>query len=138
MSDGSDPDQDNTPTNGTSKVHAGASPTPAALFTLLWDALVDLLGTASTAALLRRATHRASRVSPELAEVQVVREGLDYRYALPSAWYVRSAADRALRRLVAELLPVLAELTGPVAERHLAQVRALREGGIVPVPEERR
>ena len=136
MGDESDPDK--TPTNGAAKVHAGASPSPAALFTLLWDALVDLLGTASTAALLRRAAHRANRVGPELGEVQVVREGLEYRYTLPSAWYVPgSAADRALRRLVAELLPVLAELTGPVAERHLARVRALREGGIVPAPEER-
>src|SRR5579864_4385133 len=103
MGDESDPDK--TPTNGTSKVHAGASTSPAALFTLLWDALVDLLGTASTAALLRRAAHRANRAHPELGEVevQVVREGLEYRYTLPGAWQVPGpAADRALRRLVAE------------------------------------
>ena len=137
MGDGSD--QDQTPTNGTSKVQAGASPSPAALFTLLWDALVDLLGTAATAALLRRAAHRANQVSPELGEVHVMREGLVYRYTLPGAWYVPgAAADRALRRLVAELLPMLAELTGPVAERHLARVQELREGGIVSVPEERK
>jgi hypothetical protein len=136
MGDGSN--RIKTPANGTAKVHAGPSPSAAALFTLLWDALADLLGTAATAALLRRAAQRANRANPELAEVYVVREGLEYRYSLPSAWQAPCApADRAFRHLVAVLLPVLAELTGPIAARRLAQVPELREGGIVPAQEER-
>jgi hypothetical protein len=136
MGDGSD--QDKTPAKGTPKVHTAASPSASALFTLLWDALSDLLGTAATAALVRRAAQRANRLNPELAEVYVVREGLEYRYSVPGAWHVPSGVgDRALRQLVAELMPVLAQLTGPVAARHLAQVRELRETGIVPAQEER-
>jgi hypothetical protein len=136
MGDGSN--EDKTPPNGTAKASSAGPLSAAALFTLLWDALVDLLGTAATAALLRRAAQRAHRLNPELAEVYVIREGLDYRYSLPGAWHVPAgAADRAFRQLVGELMPVLAELTGPVAARHLARVPELREGGIVPMQEER-
>jgi hypothetical protein len=136
MRDGSH--EKKTPPNGTPKPSPTASPSPAVLFTLLWDALVDLLGTAATAALLRRAAQHANRDNPGLADVYVVREGLDYRYSLPGAWHVPTdAADRAFRQLVAALMPVLAELTGPVAARHLARVRELREGGIVPLQEGR-
>ena len=116
---------------------AGVELTAAALFTLLWDALADLLGTAATATLVRRATRRAALHDPELAGVAIVRESVEYRYSLPSTWQDRTAvAQRALHHLVEELLPLLVELTGPVAVRHLAQIPELRERGIIPPPEE--
>ena len=116
---------------------AGAGPTSAALFTLLWNALADLLGTAATATILRRAARRATARSPELAEVTIVRESSEYRYTLPSAWSEGAGdADRALRLLIAELVPLLVELTGPVAVRHLARNPELRERGFIPPQEE--
>jgi hypothetical protein len=129
--------QDTTSTNGTAKAHPGVSLPVAALFTLLWDALADHNGTAATAVIVRRAARRATGDFPELAELAVVREGLDYRYALPAAWHAPTdGAPEALRRLVAEVLPLLAELTGSVAARHLAQVRELCDAGLIPPPEE--
>ena len=136
MGDGSN--EEKTQPNGMIRASSSATPSAAALFSLLWDALVDLLGTAATAALLRRAAQSACRVNPELAEVYVTREGLDYRYSLPGGWHAPAgAADRAFRQLVAELMPVLAELAGPVAARHLARVPELCERGVVLTEEER-
>lgn len=125
-------------TNGASKREdASAQPSAAALFASLWDALADLLGTSASAILLRRAARRATGRCPELAEVVVVREGLEYRYALPTAWNEGVGGPHlALQHLVGELLPLLANLTGPVAIRHLAQIRDLREHGIIPRQEE--
>jgi hypothetical protein len=129
---GDSADRKTKPTNGIATARSSASLSVAALFAVLWDALADLLGTGATAILLRRATLRAAPDSPELAELAVVRDGLDYRYSLPAAWHAATDTPHALRRLVAELLPLLAELTGPVAGRHLAQVRELRDGGLLP------
>jgi hypothetical protein len=121
---------------GRSHGHAGAELSAAALFTLLWDALADLLGTAATAVVLRRAVRRATPRSPELAELSIVREDLGYRYALPSAWNGRDGGSQAaLGHLVAELLPLLVELAGPLVVRHLAQIPELRERGIIPPQE---
>ena len=122
----------------------GAGLSAAALFTLLWEGLADVLGTAATAVLVRRAARRAAPRNPELAELAISRENLEYRFTLPRAWTERAdaanaaaAADaHALRELVGELRPLLVELTGPVVVRRLAQIPALRERGIVPSGEE--
>lgn len=109
----------------------------AALFELAWDALADLLGTAAVAVLVRRAANRAVPHHPELAALVVVRENQAYRYTLPEAWHeCGDGTHGALRRLVAELLVLLAELTGPVGLRHLARIGELRERGIVPARED--
>jgi len=109
----------------------------AALFTLLWDALADLLGTAAAATLVRRAARRAAPRDPELTQVAIVRENLEYRYTLPPAWDDwTGGTQRALQHLVEELLQPLVELTGPLEVNHLAQIPALRERGIIPPQEE--
>ncbi len=115
------------------------SSSPTALFKLLWEALVDLLGSAATAALLRRASRRAMAQAPELGELIIVREDLDYRYKLPHAWGDAAAEEtpHGLRQLMLELVPLLIELTGPVVLCHLAQIPELRERGLVPAREER-
>ncbi len=59
-------------------------PTTSILFTILWDALADLLGTAATATLLKGAARRAAARSPELAGLVIKRDGLIYRYTCPS------------------------------------------------------
>ena len=125
---------------------ASAGLSSAALFGLLWDALADLLGTAATATHLRRALRRAASSNKELAKVAIARENLEYRYTLPTTWndWTKPLSSErphdtqaALRDLVAELLPLLEELTGPIVVRHLAQIPELRERGILPPQEER-
>ncbi len=82
----------------------GSEISVAALFTILWDALADLLGTAATATLLKRAAHRAVARSPELAGLVIKRDGLIYRYTCPSNWNGRSGGTPpALRDLIGEL-----------------------------------
>ena len=123
------------PPNGAA---AGADLSSADLFTLLWDSLSDILGTAATATLLRRAARRAVPRCPELGELGIVREKLEYRTTLPSAW--ADGVDdtpRGLRELVSELRPLLVELTGPVVFRRLERIPELRARGIIsPLEEE--
>ena len=117
---------------------AGAELSVAALFTLLWEALADVLGTAATATLLRRAARRASPRYPELTELAISREKLEYRYTLPPAWAGRAdGTPLALRELVGELRPLLVELTGPVVVRRLERIPELRKRGIISPQEEK-
>ncbi len=105
----------------------------AELFQQLWEEVADLVGTAATAALLRRGLKRASAKQPELAALVLRREGLEYAWALPAAWHDpgRRDAVEQLRRLVKDdLHPVFRELTGPVIARRLAQVPELVEAGL--------
>jgi hypothetical protein len=107
------------------------------LFAMLWEALSDVLGTSATAALLRRAARGATVRYPELDALVIVREDLEYRYAVPGAWDDRSGrTSPALRALVQELRPLLVEMTGAVVVSHLARIPELRERGLVFVPEE--
>ena len=66
----------------------------AALFAIVWDALAEVLGTAATAAIVRRAAGRAATDSPELVDVVIRREKLEYRYTLPHAWSQRPGRRR--------------------------------------------
>ena len=98
----------------------------AELFELLWETLVDVLGTAAAATLLRRAIKRT------MSQVAVVRKGPDYEYCLPETWWQpgNEEALTALRVMVAELRVLLIELTGPVVVRRLARLASFRKLGI--------
>ena len=110
---------------------AGAGASVSALFTVLWDALADLLGTAATATLLKRAARRASARSPELSKLAIERKDLGYRYTCPPAWSETLPSSlAALRDLVGELRPLLIEMTGQLVVRHLEQIVELRERGL--------
>jgi hypothetical protein len=107
---------------------AAAELSAATRFTMLWEALADVLGTAATATVLRRAARRAAPRCPELAELAIQRANLEYLYTVPSAWKdPAEGTPPALRELVAELRPILIELTGQVVMRHLEQSPELRE-----------
>jgi hypothetical protein len=110
------------------------SPTLSAheLFDLLWETMADILGTAATATLLRRAAKRGAASDGSLAQVSIGQEGLTYRYTLPSTWQQTAdpQAMDALRILGQELRPLLLEMTGPVVLRRLGQVHALHAAGI--------
>jgi hypothetical protein len=125
--------------NGRPTGYAGAELSVAALFTILWDALADLLGTAATATLLKRAAYRAVARSPELAGLVIRRDGLIYRYSCPPAWNDKSeGTPLALRELVGELRPLLVEMTGQIVIRHLEQILELRERDLFALQEERK
>jgi hypothetical protein len=109
----------------------------AALFAIVWDALAEVLGTAATAAIVRRAAGRAAPGSPELVDVVIRREKLEYRYTLPHAWsHPASAAAPekrapiAFRALVAEIGRLLVDLTGTVVVGRLEQIPELRAHGL--------
>jgi len=116
---------------------AGARLCAALLFNMLWEALADVLGTAATATLLRRAARRALPRCPQLGELTIERENLEYRYRLPGAWEdPDKILPPALRELVGELRSLLVELTGPVVLRHLEGVPELRDWLISPPTQE--
>jgi hypothetical protein len=104
----------------------------AELFDLLWGSLADMLGTAATATLLRRAIKQAASQTSWSEPVVVIRNGLDYEYRLPEAWKQpgNEKALGALRVVAAELRVLLVELTGPVVVRRLARLAPFREQGI--------
>jgi hypothetical protein len=117
---------------------AGAELSVSALFTILWDALADLLGTAATATLLKRAARRAQARSPELAELAIQRQGLAYSYTCPPSWSGRSTGTPpALRDLIGELRPLLIEMTGQLVIQSLEQILELR-ALLLPEPQEER
>jgi hypothetical protein len=102
------------------------------LFTILWTALADVLGTAAAATLLRRAAQRAVPHWPELAGLAITRERLEYRYSLPVTWRDPSVdPPRALCELARELCALLVDLTGPVIVNRLAQIPELGSRGVI-------
>ena len=104
----------------------------AALFKLIWDSVADVLGTTAAATLLRRAAQRAMPRSPELGEFAILRIDTGYTYTLPRALVGKlEHTPVALRELVVELRPLLAELTGQVVVRRIEQIPGLRERGIL-------
>ena len=81
------------------------------------------------------------RSSPELVDLVICRENLEYRYTLPHAWSQRQAASGERRQsrsaaLVAEIGRLLVELTGTVVVGRLEQIPELRARGLVWRPEE--
>lgn len=110
-------------------------PSAAALFGLIWCRLATVLGTPATATLLRRAVRGAAqkRQDLDLSRVTIVREEVEYHYALPEAWHTNAEEPRAALRFVVrdQLLPLLGELAGPVGTRLLDRVPELRRSGLV-------
>jgi hypothetical protein len=119
--------------------NVGADPSGEQLFSLIWEALADLLGTATAAVLVRRAARRGAGVSPELAELEISIGGLEYRYTVPRAWTEGAGeTPTGLRTLIGELLPLLLELTGRIAIHRLERIPELRVRRLLaPRPGER-
>jgi hypothetical protein len=110
----------------------GIETSAAALFAIVWDSLAELLGTAAVAAIVRRAAKRAAVERPELVDLVILREELEYRYKLPHAWSQKAErAPIALHALVAEIGRLLTELTGTVVIHRLEQIPELRASGLV-------
>lgn len=104
----------------------------AELFDLLWESLADILGTAATATLVRRALKQVASQTSWSEPVIVTRNGLEYEYRLPETWKHpgNEEAVGALRVLAAELRVLLVELTGAVVVARLGRLAAFRKSGI--------
>jgi hypothetical protein len=98
----------------------------SALFRLVWVALVDLLGSAATAALVNRAARRAKVHSPELASLAITRIDQEYGYELPPSFERTQGLSVPLRNLLAALRALLVEQTGMVALQRLGRVPELK------------
>jgi hypothetical protein len=104
----------------------------AALFATVWDALVEVLGTAAVAAIVRRAVARTASDNPELVDLIIIRKNLQYQYTLPPAWSQKTARGPvALQALAAQIGRILVELTGTVVIRRLEQIPVLRARGLL-------
>jgi len=84
----------------------------------LCDRLSALLGTATTAALLRRALAQLAPLSPALAAVRVEREGPSFACGVENPPPGDHTSE--LQSLGRSLAAILRELTGPVVLRYLA------------------
>lgn len=104
---------------------------PAMLFGVLWETLNDVMGSAATATLVRRAVKHASSRVHGLDRVTITRERFEYRYVLPDSWQTEGDAGMSsLRGLTRELQPLLIELTGPVVLHRLGNIPELRRCGL--------
>jgi len=93
---------------------------------MLWDALVDVLGPATTATVVSRAARRALPLSPELNEIVITRVDREFFCVVPRSFDRAGGPPEALRVLVDEIRLLLEQLTGQVVLRHLDQLPKLR------------
>lgn len=95
----------------------------ASLFVAIWETLSDIMGSAATATLLKRAIKHAATKQVDLEGLTVSRGQFTYEYKLPASWTEDSARPRqALQQLVWALSPLLRELTGPVVHHRLETI----------------
>jgi hypothetical protein len=131
--DGSGPAVGGGTPGRTTPAATQAVPSAGDLFTVLWEALSDVLGTAAAATLLRRAAQRTAPRWPEVGALSIRREELEYCYTVPPAWkHHTQEPPQALCELARELCVLLVDLTGSVVVNRLAQIPELRDRGIVP------
>ncbi len=113
-----------------------SQPSADDLFQKLRAALTSVFGSAATAALIRRAERRAlasAAHSTQLAGLEVILEGFEYRYEVPPAWHREGSATAlvAFRYLLDEhLRPVVVELTGIVGARLLEPISELARDAV--------
>ena len=93
--------------------------------------MADLLGTAATATLLRRAIQELGDGRPDLRDLLIRRDGLAYTFSVPASWHdEREQGVLALRDMARALQPILVQLTGDIVLRRLGRIDALRASGL--------
>jgi hypothetical protein len=111
---------------------ASGSLPAAEIFNAVWAALIEVLGTAATATLIRRAAKRVAATAPDLPSVVVNRDTITYEVEVPAIWRRPDDARalHSLRALLTELGFLLRELTGLVIIRRLERLAPIREAGL--------
>jgi hypothetical protein len=104
----------------------------ADLFDLIWNGLVEVLGTAAAAVLVRRAAKHVASCTPDLPTIIVNRKAVTYEYEVPAVWRRPGdpRASASLQALAEALGVLLEELTGVVVIRRLERIDALRDAQI--------
>ena len=97
-------------------------PTTADLFALLWNDLVDVLGSSATATLLRRAAKHGVKQEPGLKRLLIHRPAFDYEYVLPLEWTNDNNGRAELEVLCKTLVPLLRQLTGVIVLQRLRSI----------------
>src|SRR4051794_15450085 len=89
-------------------------------FAVLWDAPADLLGTAATAPLLRRAIKEAAGRAA-LQGLTIARDGFSYGYPVPDCWQEAHGGQplEAPTAVIDVLRPLLVGVAGSVVVRRL-------------------
>lgn len=107
----------------------------AAAFKLVWATLVNILGTAATASLMRKAARQGAVAYPELEGLVVKRDALDYSYQVPPIWKTTERPPALVHLVRRELFPLLKSLTGDVVVHRLYRVPELTASGYLPSTE---
>jgi len=104
----------------------------ADLFDLIWNDLVEVLGTAAAAVLVRRASKHVASCTPDLPTIVVNRKTITYEFEVPAVWRRPGdpRASASLQALAHALGVLLTELTGDVVIRRLEKIDALRDARI--------
>ena len=110
---------------------ADREPTTEALFALLWNDLVDVLGSSATATLVRRAAKHGAREAQSLQQLVIQRPAFDYEYVVPSEWRSSAQGRDALVALVRSLRPLLEELTGGIVIHRLGAIPELARARLI-------
>lgn len=94
---------------------------PSVILTAVWESMAEVLGTAATATLVRRAAIRATERVPELAKLEINRTDLIRYYRVPDTWCTAAepSAYRELDALFEDLRPLLIRLTGQILVRRV-------------------
>jgi hypothetical protein len=100
-------------------------PTTADLFALLWNDLVDVLGSSATATLLRRAAKHGVKQAPGLGRLVIHRRVFEYEYVLPMEWTNAGSGRAELDALCKTLIPLLHQLTGVIVIHRLRSIPEL-------------
>jgi hypothetical protein len=103
----------------------------------MWEALTDILGSAASATVVRRAIREGRSRAPELDALVITREKFEYRYVVPPSWHSEPSTTTAMNDLsvlAAELEPLLNELTGAVVLHRLLALEDVADSGIFRRP----
>jgi hypothetical protein len=99
----------------------GVGATAAAILEAVWESIAEILGTAATATLIRRAAERGASRTPNLRNIEISRNNLVRYYRVPDSWRDPREPNAAeeVETLLSELRPILIKLTGQVVVRRI-------------------
>lgn len=97
------------------------------VFSVLWNELRETVGTAPTAALLRRAIVISLDICPLLEKITIERDDREYRYTIPPETDLDPETAENIGHFVDNVLALLSNLTGEVLVRQLLANTLVRQ-----------
>lgn len=104
----------------------GVAP-PSEALRALWTAVAEVIGSAATAVLIRRAIKRAARQYPSLDDLTVELQEFLYQLRIPEHWDAPPDAEtaEAIRALIAAFTEIARQLSGEILIRHISRLAVL-------------